>query len=95
MLGFVWLILWWVVYETPERNKRLSKAEFAYIRSDPIEREAPVSYLGILRHRQTWAFVLGKLMTDPVWWFYLFWLPKVSRHALWRASSAASPRRWS
>lgn len=76
VIGFAWLIAWWLVYETPEHNKKLSRAEFAYIRSDPIEREAPVSYLGILRHRQTWAFVLGKLMTDPVWWFYLFWLPK-------------------
>ncbi len=75
-VGFIWLIVWWIVYETPEHNKKLSKAEFAYIRSDPIERDAPVSYLAILRHRQTWAFVLGKLMTDPVWWFYLFWLPK-------------------
>jgi MFS transporter, ACS family, hexuronate transporter len=75
-LGFIWLVLWWFVYETPEHNKRLSREEFAYIRSDPIERETPVSYLGILRHRQTWAFVLGKGMTDPVWWFYLFWLPK-------------------
>ena len=75
-LGFIWLVLWWIVYETPERNKRLRQEEFAYIRSDPIERDAPVSYLGILRHRQTWAFVFGKMMTDPVWWFYLFWLPK-------------------
>ena len=75
-IGFLWLVAWWLVYETPERNSKLSKAEFAYIRSDPIERDAPVAYLGILRHRQTWAFVLGKLMTDPVWWFYLFWLPK-------------------
>lgn len=75
-VGFLWLIVWWIVYETPEHNRKLSKAEFAYIRSDPIERDAPVSYLAILRHRQTWAFVLGKLMTDPVWWFYLFWLPK-------------------
>ena len=75
-LGFLWLIVWLMVYKTPESHPRLSKAELAYIRSDPVEQVTPVGYLAILRHRQTWAFVLGKLMTDPVWWFYIFWLPK-------------------
>ena len=75
-VGFVWLIAWTLVYRTPEEHEKLSAAELAYIRSDPIERVTPVSYLGILAHRQTWAFILGKMITDPVWWFYLFWLPK-------------------
>lgn len=75
-LGFLWLIAWLMVYRTPEEHGKLSPAELAYIRSDPIERVTPVSYLGILSHRQTWAFIFGKMMTDPVWWFYLFWLPK-------------------
>ncbi|MDB4916263.1 MAG: major facilitator superfamily 1 [Gemmatimonadetes bacterium] len=75
-LGFLWLIVWLIVYRTPEQHPKLSAAELAYIRSDPIERVTPVSYFRILGHRQTWAFILGKMITDPVWWFYLFWLPK-------------------
>ena len=75
-LGFLWLIAWLLVYKTPEAHEKMTPAELAYIRSDPSERATPVSYLGILFHRQTWAFIFGKMMTDPVWWFYLFWLPK-------------------
>ncbi len=75
-LGFLWLIAWLITYRTPEEHPKLSNAELAYIRSDPVERVTPVGYTEVLRHRQTWAFVLGKLLTDPVWWFYLFWLPK-------------------
>jgi ACS family hexuronate transporter-like MFS transporter len=75
-LGFVWLLAWWLVYDTPEKHRKLTPAELAYIRSDPPETMEPVSWKEILRHRQAWAFILGKLLTDPVWWFYLFWLPK-------------------
>jgi ACS family hexuronate transporter-like MFS transporter len=75
-LGFVWLVAWWLVYDTPEQHPRLAPAELAYIRSDPPETMEPVSWKEILGHRQAWAFILGKLLTDPVWWFYLFWLPK-------------------
>ena len=75
-LGFVWLIAWLTIYEMPERHRKLKAAELAYIRSDPPETLEPVSWREIIRHRQAWAFILGKLLTDPVWWFYLFWLPK-------------------
>lgn len=75
-LGFVWLAAWLLLYRDPERHPRLRPAELAYIRSDPPESSEPVAWLSLLRHRQTWAFFLGKAMTDPVWWFYLFWLPK-------------------
>ena len=75
-LGFLWLVLWLVVYEVPERQKKLSAAELAYIRSDQDSAVTQVSWLEVLRHRQAWAFVVGKFLTDPVWWFYLFWLPK-------------------
>jgi len=54
----------------------LSKAELEYIRSDPAESTAKVPWVTLLPHRQTWAFILGKFMTDPIWWFYLYWLPK-------------------
>ncbi|MEP6999860.1 MAG: MFS transporter [bacterium] len=75
-LGFLWLALWLLIYEVPERQKRLSAAELAYIRADQDTKVTSVSWLEVLRHRQAWAFVVGKFLTDPVWWFYLFWLPK-------------------
>jgi len=80
-VGFIWLILWIFIYEIPAKNKRLSKEEFAYINSDldePVDtQEKPprTSWFKLLGFRQTWAFVIGKFLTDPIWWFYLFWLP--------------------
>jgi ACS family hexuronate transporter-like MFS transporter len=80
--GFVWLLLWFIYYEVPAKQARLTKAEFDYIHSDvddmaaaSITTEPKVSWFKLLTFRQTWAFVLGKFLTDPVWWFYLFWLP--------------------
>ena len=75
-LSLLWLCAWLLMYEVPEKHKRVSAAELRYIRSDPIERVGSVSWTEVLGHRQAWAFVLGKFLTDPVWWFYLFWLPK-------------------
>jgi ACS family hexuronate transporter-like MFS transporter len=80
-LGFIWLIFWFIYYEIPQKQKRLSKPEYDYIHSD--KDEAPVvteekpkaSWFKLLTYRQTWAFSIGKLLTDPIWWFYLFWLP--------------------
>jgi ACS family hexuronate transporter-like MFS transporter len=74
--GFVWLVAWLAIYKRPEESHRLSATELAYIRSDPVEPAQRVPWSELLRHRQTWAFALGKLLTDPVWWFFLFWLPK-------------------
>lgn len=80
-IGFIWLIFWIFIYEIPAKNKRLSKEEFAYINSDldePAdtgEKTKGTSWLKLLEFRQTWAFVIGKFLTDPIWWFYLFWLP--------------------
>jgi ACS family hexuronate transporter-like MFS transporter len=75
-LGFVWLAFWLAMYRTPETHPRVSAAELAYIRSDPVESTAAVPWLSLLKHRQTWAFFIGKFLTDPIWWFYLYWLPK-------------------
>ncbi len=75
-IGFVWLVLWWFLYREPESHPRLSAAELAYIRSDPPEPTTNIPWLRLLPHRQTWAFAAGKFITDPVWWFLLFWLPK-------------------
>src|SRR6266508_1628047 len=76
-LGFLWLVLWLAVYQSPERHPRVSEAERAHILSDPADAPvARVSWAHLLTHRQTWAFAVGKLLADPVWWFYLYWLPK-------------------
>jgi MFS transporter, ACS family, hexuronate transporter len=74
-LGFVWLIFWLWLYRPPEAHPRLSAAELDYIRSDPQEPEERIKWVKLLPHRQTWAFVLGKFMIDPIWWFLLFWIP--------------------
>jgi MFS transporter, ACS family, hexuronate transporter len=74
-VGFVWLVFWLLLYRRPEGHPRLSKTELAYIRQDPAEATTPISWSRLLPHRQTWAFALGKFMTDPIWWLYLFWLP--------------------
>jgi MFS transporter, ACS family, hexuronate transporter len=76
-IGFLWLIFWLALYEIPERKKSLSRAERALIHSDPPEPDSEkIPWLRLLKHRQTWAIVLGKFLTDPIWWFYLYWLPK-------------------
>ena len=78
VIGFIWLIFWLVMYELPARHKKLSKAEFDYIHSDQEEATEPqrkVPWVKLFGIRQTWAFVFGKLLTDPIWWFFLFWLP--------------------
>ncbi|MBB6094679.1 ACS family hexuronate transporter-like MFS transporter [Povalibacter uvarum] len=76
VLSATWLVLWWTIYRSPEQHPKVSAAELAYIRSDPPEQNTPVPWLHLLQHRQTWAFVAAKFMTDPIWWFFLFWLPK-------------------
>jgi len=74
-LGFVWVAWWWVAYRQPESHPRLKPTELAYIRSDPADAPAKIPWRKLLVHRQTWAFALGKFLTDPVWWLYLFWIP--------------------
>ncbi|HEY6292310.1 MAG TPA: MFS transporter [Terriglobia bacterium] len=74
-LGSAWLVFWVALYRRPEDHSRCSKAELAYICSDPPESPEKVAWLGLLRYRQAWAFTLGKFLTDPIWWFYLFWVP--------------------
>ncbi|HRP32033.1 MAG TPA: MFS transporter [Agriterribacter sp.] len=83
VIGFLWLFFWFRYYDKPEKQKRLSEAEFAYINSDADEpqptdenqKEKKVAWFKLLGYRQTWAFTFGKFMTDGVWWFFLFWLP--------------------
>ena len=76
-LGFAWLLLWIPLYRDPERHPAVSPTELAHIRSDDADVSTkPVSWVPLLGLRQTWAFAVGKLLADPVWFFYLFWLPK-------------------
>ncbi|HWC16594.1 MAG TPA: MFS transporter [Terriglobales bacterium] len=79
-----WLITWLILYRRPHEHPRLSVRELQYIQSDPVEPSVHIPWLRLLPHRQTWAFTLGKFMTDPIWWFYLFWLAKffASAHGL-------------
>jgi ACS family hexuronate transporter-like MFS transporter len=77
ILGFIWIVLWMWIYEIPEKHKRVSKGEIEYIQSDPVEIQTEkIPWLKLLKYRQTWAFAVGKFMTDPIWWFYIYWLPK-------------------
>jgi ACS family hexuronate transporter-like MFS transporter len=74
--GFVWLLFWLAKYRAPDAHPYLSASELALIRSDPEERSEKIPWVELLRYRQTWAFAIGKFLTDPVWWFYLYWLAK-------------------
>ncbi|WP_367913604.1 MFS transporter [Leadbetterella sp. DM7] len=80
-IGFLWLIFWWIFYEKPAKQHRLSAEELAYINSDVMEEvenaggEEKVSWFRLLTFPQTWSFAFGKFLTDGVWWFFLFWLP--------------------
>lgn len=77
VIGFFWLFLWFIFYEVPNKQKRLSKEEYDYIHADKEEVvvQEKTSWFKLLTFRQTWAFAIGKFLSDPVWWFYLFWLP--------------------
>jgi MFS transporter, ACS family, hexuronate transporter len=86
LIGFVWLIFWFIFYEIPNKQKRLSAPELAYIISDKDEDHSvealskpKMSWAKLLTYKQTWAFAIGKFLTDPVWWFYIFWLPDFLR----------------
>ena len=77
-VGFIWLILWFIYYEIPAKQKRLTEEEFIYIHADKEKEDSTIekiSWIKLLKYKQTWAFAIGKFLTDPIWWFYLFWLP--------------------
>ena len=77
LAGFLWLFLWIPFYNVPENIKRVHESEMAHIRSDADESEknSKVPWLRLLAYRQTWSFIVAKFLTDPVWWFFLIWLP--------------------
>jgi ACS family hexuronate transporter-like MFS transporter len=75
LLGFLWLVWWWVSYTTPDQHPSVTPEELALIHSDPPETVTPIPWARLMSYRQAWAFALGKFLTDPVWWLYLFWIP--------------------
>lgn len=78
-IGFVWLIFWFIYYEHPTKLKKLTKPELDYIQhgqeDNSFEEKKEVTWKKLLGYRQAWAFMIGKFLTDPIWWFLLFWLP--------------------
>ena len=90
VLGYIWMGLWMWLYEKPSKSKHVNKAELTYIEQDEdmekveaekaetteaAEEEKTIGFLKCFSYRQTWSFIVGKLMTDGVWWFFLFWAP--------------------
>ena len=73
--GIVWLAFWLFYYRRPEEHRNVSKAELELILSDPVEKVDSVPWSHVLPCKETWAFAIGKFLTDPIWWFYLFWIP--------------------
>jgi MFS transporter, ACS family, hexuronate transporter len=90
LISALWIIPWMIMYRPPREHSRLSPAEFAYIQSEPAEPAVKIPWASLIPLRQTWAFVIGKFTTDPIWWFFLFWLPKFlsTRHHLSMADMA-------
>ncbi|HNX95162.1 MAG TPA: MFS transporter [Holophaga sp.] len=75
-LGLLWLPFWWILYRRPEESPQVNEAELEHIKDgETSTSEESLPWTSLIRRRQTWAFMLGKALTDPVWWFYLFWLP--------------------
>jgi len=77
VLGVLWVIAWLTLYRDPHTHKRVGAAELAHIRQDPADPQVKPKglWVQLLLKRETWAFALGKFFIDPIWWFYLFWLP--------------------
>ena len=73
--GFVLLAVWLTIYRRPREQPRVGAAELAYIESDPVDPPGRLAWGEALRRREAWAFIVGKFLTDPVWWLFLFWLP--------------------
>lgn len=75
VVSFVWLIAWWAMYRHPREHSKVTPEELAWIEQDPVDPVKPLGYGAVLTRRETWAYSLGKFFIDPIWWFFLFWLP--------------------
>ncbi len=74
-IGLLWLIAWLAVYRPPQLHPKVNAAELALIESDPVDPPNPVRWWQLLTLKETWAYGLARFLIDPIWWFYLFWLP--------------------
>jgi ACS family hexuronate transporter-like MFS transporter len=74
-IALLWLIAWLAMYRPPQVHSRVNAAELALIQSDPVDAVSQVSWWRLLALRETWAYGLARFLIDPIWWFYLFWLP--------------------
>lgn len=84
LLGFIWLALWLVLFQTPARHRWITEGERTHILDGAIVATGPAwrpGWIELLRYRQTWAVVLGRFITDPIWWLYIFWLPSYLQEA--------------
>lgn len=73
--GVAWLAAWWLLYRHPREHARVGEAELAWIAQDPADPVEPIGWARLLVVKETWAYALGKFLVDPIWWFFLFWLP--------------------
>jgi MFS transporter, ACS family, aldohexuronate transporter len=74
-LGFIWLIIWMALYRKPEQHSSCTEEELRYIQTDAAPPAEKIPWARLVGYRQTWTFAAGKFLTDPIWWFYLFWIP--------------------
>ena len=75
VVSLVWLVAWLAFYRSPREHRKLSTAELAWIEQDPADPVQPIAWRRLVTKRETWAYALGKFCIDPIWWFFLFWLP--------------------
>lgn len=75
IFGVLWLIAWWTIYRSPEEKPQVSAEELAWIRQDGEIAVEKIGLAKLISCRETWAYALGKFFIDPIWWFFLFWLP--------------------
>lgn len=75
LFGIIWLAAWWAIYRHPREHPKVTAAELAWIEQDPADPVEPIAWGKLLTYRETWAYALGKFLIDPIWWFFLFWLP--------------------
>jgi MFS transporter, ACS family, hexuronate transporter len=75
VINLAWIVPWLLIYRPPAEHTGVSSAELAYIHSDPAEQPVKIPWASLFPHRQLWAIAIGKFLTDPVWWLYLFWVP--------------------
>ena len=75
LFGIAWLVAWWLIYRHPDEHPHVTQDELAWIRQDPPDPSHKIGWIRLLAVRETWAYAIGKFCIDPIWWFFLFWLP--------------------